>query len=223
MKIKQIFKIIVDIVMTLLFIVLMAYHITGNKVHEWLGTMLFLLFIIHHILNLRWYKGLFKGNYTVYRIFVTLINFLLFLSIISMMLSGIFLSREIFAFLNIRTGMFGRKLHMLSTAWGYILIAVHIGLHWGMVIGMIKKAIVKRKRNTIIIQIIIAIISCYGVYSFFVRQIVERMFLLIEYTFLDYKESAAFFFIDYISILILFAAMSYYTSKFLQKRKEVFL
>lgn len=52
MKEKRILKIIVDIVMTVLILILMAYHITGNRLHEWLGIVFFILFIIHHYLNL---------------------------------------------------------------------------------------------------------------------------------------------------------------------------
>ena len=120
MKPKQILKIAVDIAMTVLFIVLMAYHVTGNKLHEWLGATLFLLFIIHHILNLKWYGGIFKGKYTASRVLMTAIHFLLFASMAGMMISGVLLSREVFGFLNLRAGMFGRRLHMVSTAWGWL-------------------------------------------------------------------------------------------------------
>ena len=44
------FKIILDITMTIMFIILMGYYITGNTVHEILGTITFVLFIIHNIL-----------------------------------------------------------------------------------------------------------------------------------------------------------------------------
>ena len=64
MKPKTIIKIIVDVIMTVLFIVCMGYHLTENKTHEWLGTVLFALFILHHILNFGWYKSIFKGKYS---------------------------------------------------------------------------------------------------------------------------------------------------------------
>ena len=48
---KNIVKMIIDIVMTILFIILMGYYITDNSVHEILGTITFVLFIAHHILN----------------------------------------------------------------------------------------------------------------------------------------------------------------------------
>lgn len=64
-------KIATDVIMTVLFLCMMAYHITGNKLHEWLGIILFALFILHHILNMKWYKGIFKGKYSAVRILST--------------------------------------------------------------------------------------------------------------------------------------------------------
>lgn len=132
MRPKQILKISVDAGMLLFFVLQMAYHITGNTLHEWLGTILFALFILHHIWNLNWYKTLFKGKYSAVRILMTSINVLLFAAMAGMMVSGVMLSREVFGFLNLRAGMFGRRLHMISTSWGYLLMSAHIGLHFGM-------------------------------------------------------------------------------------------
>lgn len=145
MKQVRLLKIAVDIAMTILFLVMMAYHVTGNTLHEWLGVMLFVLFILHHILNWRWHISIFKGRYTVMRILMTGVNVLLFLSMAGMMISGILLSREVFGFLHLRAGMFGRRLHMVSTAWGFCLMAVHLGLHGGVFAGMIKKIPYKKR------------------------------------------------------------------------------
>lgn len=221
MKAKQIFKMSVDILMTVLFLILMAYHITGNSLHEWLGTILFALFVLHHILNLNWYKTMFKGKYSAVRILMTIINVLLFAAMVGMMISGIMLSREVFAFLNLRAGMLGRRLHMISTSWGYLLMSAHIGLHFGMIAGMFKRKInLKSKRLVIVGKIFAIVLSAYGVYAFFTRQLADRMFLLMEYAFFDYNESPLFFFGDYLCILILFATLAFYLSKILKQTKR---
>lgn len=111
------FRIMLDIVMTILFTILMGYYATDNKVHEILGTITFILFIIHNILNIKWYKGIFKGKHTFQRTFHIILNLLLFIAILGMMVSGIMISSDVFAFFDIPTSMFGRRLHMLSTSW----------------------------------------------------------------------------------------------------------
>lgn len=221
MKSKQIFKVTIDIVMTVLFMVQMAYHITGNSLHEWLGMLLFALFILHHILNRKWYAGLFKGRYSAVRILIVTVNFLLFASMVGMMVSGIMLSREVFGFLELRAGMFGRRLHMVSTAWGYLLMSVHIGVHWSMIMGIARRKLqIQNKWVRLMGRIMPIILAVYGIYALIVRQLIDRMFLLMEYAFFDYGESAVFFFSDYLCILILFAVLASYLSKILNKHKK---
>lgn len=221
MKSKTIIKVIVDIIMTALFFALMAYHITGNRLHEWLGAALFTLFIIHHILNWNWYRALPKGKYKPVRILETAINFLLFAAMLGMIVSGVMLSREVFGFLSISAGWFGRRLHMVSAAWGYVLMSAHLGLHWGMVVGAAKKLATKNGKNvwTLICRVAAATLSVYGIYASISRQIWLKMFLLIEYAFFDYEEPAIFFFADYIAIMGLFAGVVYYAVRLIRHRR----
>ena len=51
MKPKAVFKIVVDILMTLGLLFLMGYQFWGDVAHEWVGAGMFLVFILHHILN----------------------------------------------------------------------------------------------------------------------------------------------------------------------------
>ncbi|MCM1330868.1 MAG: DUF4405 domain-containing protein [Ruminococcus sp.] len=223
MKSKQIFKISLDVIMTALFMAMMAYHVTGSKLHEWLGIVLFILFILHHILNYKWYAGLFKGKWSAARIFAAAVNFLLLAAMVGMMISGVMLSNEVFGFLEIRAGMFGRRLHMLSTSWGYILMSMHIGLHWGMIMGTVKKKIPNGKASRTcghIGRIIALLVSVYGVRAFISRQLAERLFLLVHFAFFDYSEPAVFFFADYLCIMVLFVAGAYYLSRLLRKSKN---
>ena len=53
---------IIDVCMTLVLLVLMAYQVTGEMVHEWTGILMTVLVIVHQVLNRRWYKSLFKGK-----------------------------------------------------------------------------------------------------------------------------------------------------------------
>ena len=107
---------------------------------------------------------------------------------------------------------------MVSTAWGYLLMSMHLGMHWGMVVGMTHRRFpVKGKWPGFIARGIAFLLAAYGIYALITRQLVERMFLLMEYAFFDFDESAVHFFLDYLCILILFAALSYYTCDLLKK------
>ena len=60
---------IVDAVMVVLLPVLMAYSLVGEAFHEVAGTLMLVLFLLHHWLNRAWLKGLFRGRCTVRRTF----------------------------------------------------------------------------------------------------------------------------------------------------------
>ena len=80
---------------------------------------MFFLWIVHHILNANWYSHLFKGKYTPARVLQTVIDIAVFLSMLGLMVSGIILSREVFAFLPISGGFaLARSLHIISAFWG---------------------------------------------------------------------------------------------------------
>lgn len=73
------------------------------------------------------------------RIFLTVIDLLTLFSMIAQMYSGIVLSRHVFAFLPIESGLaLARLLHILGSYWGFLLMSPHLGLHWNMVLGRLR-------------------------------------------------------------------------------------
>ena len=100
MKYKQVVKLIIDIAMYLIFVALMQEHL-WDGLHEWLGIALFTLFIVHTILNFRWYQSLFKGKYTPTRTTSAVINIALFAAMLCCMVSSVLVSGKVFAFLNL--------------------------------------------------------------------------------------------------------------------------
>lgn len=55
-------KRMIDVLMTIALLFLAGYQFWGEKAHEWVGAGIFVLFVAHHILNLGWYKSLFREN-----------------------------------------------------------------------------------------------------------------------------------------------------------------
>ena len=201
---KAIFKIMVDVLMTVVLLFLMGYQFWGDVAHEWVGAGMFLLFIIHHILNGNWYKTLIRGKYSPLRCFQVIIDLLVFLTMLGLMISGIMLSNHVFAFLNIRGGMsFARLTHMASSYWGFVLMAMHLGLHWGMFLGMARKALKLRQPSRlrkILLPTLGAAIAVYGVA-----------------TFLDFSEPIFLFYLDYLAMMGTFVFLAYYISMLLRK------
>lgn len=221
MKLKQIFKIITDILMTIVQLFLMANSLVGEVLHEWLGIGMFVLFILHHALNSAWSRSLFKGKYTPFRILQTILVVLAFISMIGSMASGIILSRHVLSFLPITGGQsWARTIHMLSAYWGFAFISLHLGLHWSMMIGIAGrlwgKSSAVRKWTVRIIGILIA---GYGVYAFIKREIGSYMLLKNQFVFFDFKEPIILFLLDYMAAMGLFVFIGHYLAEILKRNR----
>ena len=119
---------------------LMAYGLIGEAAHEWLGIGMFVLFIAHHILNRKWSRYVFKRRYTMFRMWQTILVIGILLTIVGSMYSGVILSEHALSFLPIKGGRaFAREVHMVSAYWGFVLMSLHLGLHWSMIMGMAKR------------------------------------------------------------------------------------
>ena len=135
---KKYIKILVDFGMTVLLLLLMAYERVGAAAHEWLGIALFLLVVLHHVLNRKWSGNLLNGRYRPMRIAQTVLVALVLCAMLGSMASGIVLSRHALAFLPVRGGAsWARTVHMLCGYWGFVLMGLHLGLHWGMILSLI--------------------------------------------------------------------------------------
>lgn len=223
MKPKSAVRLTVDVLMTLALLFLTGYQFWGDIAHEWAGAGMFVLFITHHILNIGWYRRVFKGKYITVRTIMLCIDILLLLAMLSLMYSGIAMSRHVFGFLSIRRGLdLARKLHILGAYWGFILMSVHLGLHWNTVIGVIKKQlkIAPSRPRSIMLFIVSAVIAAYGVYVFISRDFAAYMFLQNEFVFLDYNESRLLFYIDYLSLMGLCIFVAHYFLKLLHTAKK---
>ena len=99
-KTKLKLKPIIDILMTFVLLLLMSYELLGSTAHEVVGVVMFVLFVIHHTLN-NWAKHLAKGRQTPIRIFQNILVMLVLISFVGSIVSGVAVSRHLFAFLNI--------------------------------------------------------------------------------------------------------------------------
>lgn len=220
MKAKAKVKIIVDILMTALLMLVMGYQFWGDKAHEYLGVAMFVLFVLHHILNSSWHKNLFKGRYNRQRIIILTVDILVLLSMLCQMISGIIISKYAFAFLNISSGItIARKAHIVSAYLGFIFISVHIGLHLNVIIAMIKRNKPDKSMSKVS-TVLSSLFSAYGIYAFFNRDFWGNIFLKNEFVFLNYDEPKILFYIDFIAVMWLFIFLTYSASKLIKEKKK---
>ena len=188
--------------MTVLLLCLMAYQVTGETLHEWGGIAMTGLLIVHHILNIKWYRSLFKGKYNAYRIVTTAVNMLLLASILLTALCGMAMSAHAVPFLY---GMFpvsfARQFHLAMSFWSFLLMGVHLGLHIpAMTTGLKKSGKVKTA-----IAAVFALIAGAGFWLFMKNGIPNYLFFRTPFAFFDYEKAAILVFLENLAILIAFA------------------
>ena len=154
-----------DVLMVILMIIVMSYQAVGNLFHEVAGAALFVLFLIHNILNRKWYQNMARGKYSVFRKTMLAVDILTLISMLVAMGTGIYLSQSIFApLLGMREGYLIRPWHVAAGAWGTILVSVHGGMH----IRIPKK----RKAVLIVCGILL---SGIGIWAFLVLDMPNRL------------------------------------------------
>ncbi|MCM1233084.1 MAG: DUF4405 domain-containing protein [Ruminococcus flavefaciens] len=219
MQPKQQLKILVDVLMTVGLLFLMGYHFWGDAAHEWVGAGMFVLFLLHHALNWRWWAGVFTGRYTAVRVFQLVIDLLVLAAMVGLMVSGIILSRKVFAFVSVQGGTaFARVLHMASAYWGFVLIAAHLGLHWGMLLGMARK-FGKTQLSGKLPTLLGAAVAAYGVVALVRRGLPTYLLMQTEFVFFDYEESKVLFYLDYLAVMGTFIFLAHCAMKLLRNRK----
>ena len=210
-------KIIVDAAMTASMLLLMAYGLVGEAAHEWIGMGMFALFVLHHVLNRRWIGAVPNGRYTPLRFVQTLLVGLILLCMLGSMGSGIIISRYVFAFLPKHGGYeMAEKLHMLCAYWGFVLMSLHLGIHWNMLLTMARKKLRPNKVRTWTLLIIGYLFAAYGVVAFVRRDVGLYLLLKSHFVFFDYSEPLVLFLLDYLAVMGLFVVVGCFVNTLLR-------
>lgn len=203
--------------MTLALPLLMAYSLIGETFHEITGTLMLLLFLTHTWQHRRWWKAVPRGRYTTYRTLLTAVDLILLVMMLAQPLSGIAMSHHLYTFLP-----FGgvaatvREIHLLLGYWSFVLMSFHLGLH----LNMMLPAALRGKKA---VGLAALGISLYGIYAFIRREFPAYMFRQTMFAFFDFAEPLLFFLLDYLAIMVLFAALGYCIGRIIKRRtiKEI--
>ena len=216
-KKTNIVKRITDAVLTVLLLFIMAFQVTGDTLHEWLGISMTVIVIVHHILNYKWYKALFKGRYTPYRIALTLNDVLLLASFAVTALCGMSMSGHAVPFMygtiNVMTA---RKLHLAVSYWAFTLMGVHIGLHLRTITAKIKPP----KPAAIAVLSLFSAAAAWGGCLFFKGEITNYMLFKSHFAFLDYEKAKWLVLTENLAMLLAWAFVGYILTRLLQKHKN---
>lgn len=213
---KSAFKLSIDLIMTILMMLALAFRITGDTAHEWIGLSFFLLFVVHNVLNFHWYKHLLKQrqNYSFKWVLNLIINCMLVVVMGTVVITGFMQSKVILSYFELQSGMVLRQIHTIASYWGYVLVSIHLGVHWQMIY---KQLFGKLAKPTAIrlprlgLQALGFTMALGGVWAFVQRDMYSKLFQAMTFDFWD--KSTALFFAYQLLIMVLFVWITYYLLK----------
>ena len=195
-------KRIVDVCMTVLLLCLMAYQVTGEALHEWIGIGMTVLVIIHQILNRKWYGAMSKGKYNAYRITTTVINIALLLSFALTAFCGMSMSGHAVPFLYGMTKVsFARRMHLSMSHRAFVLMGLHLGMHIPVIFARLK---LTDKLKTMTSEAL-CVVAGIGLFLFVKNGIPDFLFFRVPFAFLDYEKAGILVFLENILILLFWA------------------
>ena len=176
-------KIYLDVAIFVLFILVMSFHFLPRILHEILGVAMAAVVFVHLVLNRHWIFSLVRGNRTSRKNFSILINFLLLVSFLVTLVTGIFISNYVFidfVSLELRRNVTIHLLHHSVSYLMMILIGVHLGLHWQEIWGRVIHCFGLRKNALsykILCRLAVAVLICVGIYGSFLNRVGDRILM----------------------------------------------
>ena len=164
---KNTFKFLLDFVMTILLLLMFKKNILTLSFHEIGGIFVCVLFILHFFINIKWIfavsKTIFKKATPAKLKISYFVNILLFLFSLAILISGIGINKTIISKLAFLSKE-GVPLHFFCAAIFFILICVHVGLHWDWIKNFLCKKCKKgfSKPLKIVLYSILAITMVFG-------------------------------------------------------------
>ena len=199
---NRIVKRTADAFMTVLLLCLMAYQVTGEMLHEWIGIGMTALVIFHQVLNRKWYGALFRGRYNPYRTVSTLLNILLLACFAVTALCGMSMSGYAVPFLyGMAPVSFARRMHLSLSHWAFVLMGLHLGMHvTAMTAGLKLKT-----RGKAALSCVFACLGGIGLYLFLRSGMTDYLFFRTPFAFLDYDKSGCLVFLENVLMLSFWA------------------
>ena len=184
--------------MTVLLLLLMAYQVTGEEAHEYIGVAMTLTVIVHQILNRKWYGVLFKGKYNANRILSTTLTILLLISFAMTAFCGMAMSGYAVPFLyGMAPVHLTRQIHLAMSHWSFVLMGLHLGVHVPAMIAGMKM----NEKTKTVCRFLFACMAGFGLYLFLKAGMAEYMLFQVPFAFLDYEKSALQVFAENVAML----------------------
>lgn len=218
-----VFRIALDALAAVLLVAGLAYWWLGNLAHEVIGTAMFVLIIVHNVFNRRVWSRARSGRYHAERCLSGVIILLMATAMIALLATSIILSRDLIglkAGANVSTA---RQMHSLAAYWGLILVALHLGTRWRVVMNSLRNAMgigAHSHVRAFALRALALGIAIYGAGAFTEMAMGEKLLLVPALDLWDFNEAATRFLFNHLSIMVLIGAFAHYLTAIFARRGQ---
>ena len=209
-------RVILDAILTLLFVLAFGLRFTGELIHELIGLTAFILFALHLLIGWAGIKNLFSGIFTTRRWLAIAVNASLFATVMAVCVSGLIL------FIDASAGMGLRQVHTIAAYWTLVLTGLHIGLYWERLVGGVRiltKPLVRKKPWCFAAYLSRAylLFLLYGIWASFERSMGTKLFLGASFDFWNDNWPIILFFLNHLSVIGIYIAVARCATKLVEK------
>ncbi|MBY3266818.1 DUF4405 domain-containing protein [Rhizobium laguerreae] len=208
-----------------LLLAALAYEWLGNLAHELIGTAMFGLLVAHNTFNRRWYGSAARKGGRDLRGWLNIATIAaLAAAILILLITSIIISRSLFSALPIASSFGARQLHAQAAYWALVIVAVHIGMRWGMIMTSVRSWLCLAAPNasqTWILRVVALSIAVYGVHSWVVVGTGPRLMAEMTMNFWNFEEAVLRFFLHQSAVAGLLICVAHYTTAWLQRLKQL--
>lgn len=132
-------RLVFDLVAAGLLLFAFSYWWLGNVAHELAGTAMFLLVIVHNVFNRRWYGTFAKTRRETRGLLNIVVTILLLVAMLALLVTSVLISNALSGIMSAYGGFTVRQIHTLAAYWVLVIVSVHLGLRWPMLMGVARK------------------------------------------------------------------------------------
>jgi len=216
-------RLIFDFITAGLLLIGLSYWWLGNTVHELVGTAMFLLVIVHNVFNRRWYGTIRRTQREARGLFNIGVTALLLIAMLALLITSMLISNTLSDFILPYGGFTARQIHTLAAYWVLVIVALHLGLRWPMIMGVVRALFGIAKASaarTLALRAIAVAIAIHGIWSSFELGLGTKLIMQVTLDWWNFEESVAGFFIHCIAIGGLCIFLTYYPMKWIQHRRR---
>lgn len=203
-----------------LLLIGLAYWWLGNAVHELAGTAMFLLLLVHNVFNRRWYGTVPKTPREPRGLLNVGVTLLLLIGMAALLVTSVLISNTLSGFLPSFGGFTARQVHVLAGYWVLVIVAIHLGLRWPMLMGVARKLFgiaQPSAARTLVLRVLAAAIAIHGVWSSFALGVGTKLAMQTTLDWWNFEDAVAGFFVHCLAIVGLYITLTYYAMKWTQR------